>query len=372
MTPRSASVGTMRSMPMSATCTRGTVVVSRPLPSFVQMQRLPVSATPKLPPEIPMSALRKPARRRRLANAVICGTSATSSSVACELLLEEPRHIAAALVDDRRHDVRRMVAVDLDDELAEIGLEDVDAGAGERGVELDLLADHRLRFHGGLRAVLPRDVGDDRDGVVRRLGPVHVAAAGADGVIESREVVVEPRDRVRAYRARVIADAIGVLEGARCRRRGSRPAAWWRASSPRASPGPSARDRRACRRSPAPLSFVRSSRFVLRPRPSSASSSGQVLYLHGAAAPMKPAADVQQAADVGRDHRVRPRSLRCWRSFGRGGCLKCRPSSARRARRSRSRSRPRATDRPPRCGCRRTSARGWRLSPSPRRPWQAG
>ena len=232
-----------------------------------------------------MSAFRKPARRRRRANAVICGTSATSSSVAAELLLKEPRHIAAALVNDRRDDVRRMIAIDLDDELSEIGLEDVDAGAGERGVQLDLLADHRLRLHGGPGAVLLRDVGDDRDGVARRLGPVHVPAAGrgrrhriARGSSRgARSCARESRARDRGRDRRVRA--------ARYRRRGSPRAAWWRASSRRASPGPSARDRHACRRSPArchsPPSLVGrtqcapTSSFVLRPGRWSASSSAR-------------------------------------------------------------------------------------------------
>ena len=135
-------------MPMSATCTRGSVVVSRPLPSFVTRQMLPVSATPKLPPLMPMSALRNSGRRRLRANAVMCGTSDTSSSVAPSPRLEQLRDVVPALVDDRRDDVRRMVLVDLDDELAEVRLDDVDAGSLERSVELDLLAHHRLRFHG--------------------------------------------------------------------------------------------------------------------------------------------------------------------------------------------------------------------------------
>ena len=219
-------------MPISATCTRGSVVVSRPLPSFVQMQRLPVSATPKLPPEMPMSALRNPARSRRRANAVICGTSTTSSSVAPSSA-EGLRDVVPVLVDDRRDDVRRMVLVDLDDELAEVRLEDVDAGAGERGVEVDLLAHHRLRFHRRPHSVLPGDVGDDGDCLFGGLGPVDVPAAGVHGCFELTEVVPELRDRVRAdARAR---------DRGRHRPRGTPPCpppGWRRASSSR---GPSPR-----------------------------------------------------------------------------------------------------------------------------------
>ena len=67
---------------MIATWMRGSDVDRRPLPSLVQMQTLPVSATPKLTPLMPMSAWRKALRSTRRASCVICGTPATSSSVA--------------------------------------------------------------------------------------------------------------------------------------------------------------------------------------------------------------------------------------------------------------------------------------------------
>ena len=68
---------------MIATWIRGSDVDRRPLPSLVQMQMLPVSATPKLTPVMPMSALAgTPCRSTRRASCVICGTPATSSSVA--------------------------------------------------------------------------------------------------------------------------------------------------------------------------------------------------------------------------------------------------------------------------------------------------
>ena len=74
-------------MPIIATCTRGIVVDRRPLPSLVQMQMLPVSATPKFTPLMPRSAAeelgpQRPSRELRHAR-----TSATSSSVAPSRLL---------------------------------------------------------------------------------------------------------------------------------------------------------------------------------------------------------------------------------------------------------------------------------------------
>ena len=54
----SSSVGTIFSMPEMATCTFGSVVVSVALPSLVTSTTEPLSATKKLPPEMPMSAVR--------------------------------------------------------------------------------------------------------------------------------------------------------------------------------------------------------------------------------------------------------------------------------------------------------------------------
>ncbi|MNY30224.1 hypothetical protein D3C86_1643190 [compost metagenome] len=48
-----------------ATCTFGTVVHMRPLPSFSTRHRLPVSATAKLTPDSPMPARRNSSRRAR-------------------------------------------------------------------------------------------------------------------------------------------------------------------------------------------------------------------------------------------------------------------------------------------------------------------
>ena len=56
-TPRSAKRGISFSMPTSATCTRGAVVQKRMFPSFSTNTTVPVSATRKLAPLMPMSAL---------------------------------------------------------------------------------------------------------------------------------------------------------------------------------------------------------------------------------------------------------------------------------------------------------------------------
>src|SRR5215212_4579124 len=55
--------GMTLSMPTTATCRSGMVEHIRPLPSLVTMTSVPVSATRKLPPVIPISALKNFSRR---------------------------------------------------------------------------------------------------------------------------------------------------------------------------------------------------------------------------------------------------------------------------------------------------------------------
>ena len=58
--------------------------------------------------------------------------------------LEGPGDFAAVLVDDRLDDVRGLVAVELDDELAEVGLQALDAVFDQERIEVDFLGRHRL------------------------------------------------------------------------------------------------------------------------------------------------------------------------------------------------------------------------------------
>ena len=66
---------TTRSIPITATWMRGRAVTRRALPSFSTTQIVPVSATPRLTPEMPMSAAAKTSRSRVRA----CATSASRS-----------------------------------------------------------------------------------------------------------------------------------------------------------------------------------------------------------------------------------------------------------------------------------------------------
>ena len=70
---------TTRSMPITATWMRGRAVTRRALPSFSTTQIVPVSATPKLTPEMPMSALANTSRSRVRAWATSASRSVGSS-----------------------------------------------------------------------------------------------------------------------------------------------------------------------------------------------------------------------------------------------------------------------------------------------------
>ena len=59
-------------MPIRVTCTRGNDVTIRPFPSLVTSVIDPVSATAKLQPVMPISAVRKTLRNRRAGD---CGQS---------------------------------------------------------------------------------------------------------------------------------------------------------------------------------------------------------------------------------------------------------------------------------------------------------
>src|SRR5918995_382406 len=81
-TERSSKRGTSFSIPITTTCTGGTLVTSLALPSLVTVATVPVSATPKLAPVMPMSAVRNFSRRRLRAKEPRASTSGRASRTA--------------------------------------------------------------------------------------------------------------------------------------------------------------------------------------------------------------------------------------------------------------------------------------------------
>ena len=110
-------------MPMSATWTRGSDVVSRPLPSLVVMHTLPGGGDAEvaardahvgLQESLPEHAARQRRHPRGIGDLLVGGLQ-LGAEQACDIL--------PALVDDGHHDVRGMVVVELNDVLAEVRFE---------------------------------------------------------------------------------------------------------------------------------------------------------------------------------------------------------------------------------------------------------
>jgi hypothetical protein len=168
------------------------------LPSLVTITEVPVSAMRKLAPVMPTSAARKRSRSM---------VRASASSEVGSLRVAVGRKVGVDLpeglldlrlgeVDGRRDDVARPLVAELDDVLAEVGLDRHDAVLLEMLVEADLLGHHRLALGDGAGARLPADVEDDVAGVLRRLGEVDMAAGGADLLLVGLDVEVEVLERV--------------------------------------------------------------------------------------------------------------------------------------------------------------------------------
>ncbi len=156
----------------------------------------------RLPELLPQQPPADPGERRRVVGQLLAG-----------VLRQEAGDALARVVHRRGDQVRRPLAGDLDDELAEVGLGHLQPGGLQRGVEVDLLGRHRLRLHDALTAGLLRDLDDDAAGVLGRLRPVDAAAEAEDGGLELFEVAVEVGEGVLLDALGVVAQLAGVGEG---------------------------------------------------------------------------------------------------------------------------------------------------------------
>jgi len=95
--------------------------------------------------------------------------------------------------------VNGVLAGELEDVLAEVGLDRSHARRLERIVQTDLLGRHRLRLGGDLRAVAPADLGHIRRRVVARAGEVDVAASRLDRGAELLVVLFELAAHAHAF-----------------------------------------------------------------------------------------------------------------------------------------------------------------------------
>ena len=129
--------------------------------------------------------------------------------VAEAFALEALRDIAPVFVDDRLDDVAGVVAIDLNDVFAEVGLDGLNAHGAEVIVQMNLLRDHTLRFDDFFRAGFLKNVRYGAAGVLRRDGVVDMGALAFEALLGLLEVGIEVLDRMLADLAGEAAEIIG-------------------------------------------------------------------------------------------------------------------------------------------------------------------
>ena len=119
--------------------------------------------------------------------------------------------LAAVLVDDGLDDVGGGVAVELDDEFAEVAFEAFDAVFFEEGIEVDFLGGHGLGLGEAGDPVVPEDAEDGLAGVLAGGGEVGVDAVAFEGGGGLPEVVAEVVEGVLLDLSGEVAEAVGAL-----------------------------------------------------------------------------------------------------------------------------------------------------------------
>ena len=129
--------------------------------------------------------------------------------VAEAFALEALRDIASVFVDDRLDDVAGVVAIDLNDVFAEVGLDGLNAHGAEVVVQMNLLGDHTLRLHDLFGAGFLKNIRHRAAGVLRSDGVVNMGALAFEALLGLLEVGIEVLDRVLADLAGEAAEIVG-------------------------------------------------------------------------------------------------------------------------------------------------------------------
>jgi hypothetical protein len=116
-------------------------------------------------------------------------------------------------VNRRRDDVRRAVAGELDDVLAQVGLGHFNARRLQRFVKVNLLAGHRFGLDDPRRLTAADDLDDGAAGGCAVVGPVDDPAAGRDRIGKLRQVPIELRQRLVLDRPGPLADQVRSGQG---------------------------------------------------------------------------------------------------------------------------------------------------------------
>src|SRR5476649_593676 len=119
-------------------------------------------------------------------------------------------------MDRRRDDVAGRLVAELDDVLAQIGLDRRDAGLLEMLVERDLLGHHRLRLGDGACTHALAEIGDDASRIGGGRCPMNVAAQADHLALELLEVEIEIGERVVLDVARTVAQRLEFRQALGC------------------------------------------------------------------------------------------------------------------------------------------------------------
>ena len=173
---------------------------------------VPVSATAKLAPLMPMSAALELLTQHP--PACLGQRHRVIGQRLAQVLGQDAGDALAGVVHGGGDQVRRPFAGQLDDELTKVGLDDLQAGRFQGGVQVHFLRRHRLGFDDPLAAGVPGDVEHDAPGVLGRGGVMDLAAPLVNGLFQLFQVAVEVGERVLLDTLGVIAQLAAAGEGA--------------------------------------------------------------------------------------------------------------------------------------------------------------
>src|SRR2546422_10087753 len=128
-----------------------------------------------------------------------------------EFVCEELRNRFFGFVNSRCDEMRRTVARQLQQVLAEVGLYDLAPGSLEDLVQVDLLGGHRLALDDGAIVPAARQVGDQAAGVRAVSDPVHLPAGCDDLTFQLLQVVIEMGQGMQLHPMRVLPQRLPVI-----------------------------------------------------------------------------------------------------------------------------------------------------------------
>jgi hypothetical protein len=112
------------------------------------------------------------------------------------VLVKHFAHLGALEMDGRHDDVTGRLLLELDDALAEVGVDHLDAARLQVGIQVAFLGEHRLALHQSTGAVALEDAVDDAVVFLGISRPMHLDAVRFGVRAELLQVLAETREGV--------------------------------------------------------------------------------------------------------------------------------------------------------------------------------